>query len=68
MNEDCVDKNTNNAIETSQNPGDILAWGGDECVIWNTILPSGQGQIVGPRGVIWTLGTWNNVSCQFEDP
>ncbi|PCC75430.1 hypothetical protein SAMN02745121_03844 [Nannocystis exedens] len=67
--EDCVDKNGNGMIETSQNPADILPWGSDECIRWSTQLPIQVGNIgAGPRGVTWTPGTWDMNLCQFVDP
>ncbi|MCA9689098.1 MAG: lyase, partial [Myxococcales bacterium] len=67
--EDCVDKNNNNTIETSQNPNDIRPWDADECVIWSIVLPKSADHIgAGPRGVTWTLGSWSYDTCQFEDP
>ncbi len=67
--EDCVDKNNNGKIETSQNKSDLLAWDGDECKVWSIVHPIPQGDIgAGPRGVTWTPGTWDKVSCTFKDP
>ena len=69
--EDCVDKNNDGIIQTSQNKNDLLAWGADECVIWSLVHPEwGGSHANGPRGVTWTVGTWNddpNV-CAWEDP
>jgi len=72
--DDCVDKNNDNAITTSQNPNDLLAWNtendwADECIIWSTKLPAAPGDIgAGPRGVTWNIGTWNYDTCSYEDP
>jgi hypothetical protein len=67
--EDCVDKNNNGKIETSQNKADLLAWDADECKIWSIVNPSTPGQIgAGPRGVTWTPGTWDKQACAFKDP
>ena len=51
----CVDSNGNGIIDTSQGPGDVRAWGADECVLWHVPLPSG-GTVpnqYGPRPVAW---------------
>ncbi len=47
---DCVDQNGNNQIETSLGPTDVLAWGEDECMLWNTPLGAGD---VGARATAW---------------
>ena len=66
--EDCVDKNGNGQIDTSQNKNNLLAFGADECVIWSITLPFlGQWQH-GPRGVTWTPGTWSYEECKYVDP
>ena len=66
--EDCVDTNGNGMIDTSQNKGDIRAWGTDECVRWSIVHPFSGDQTGGPRGVTWTPGTLNENTCQFEEP
>ena len=67
--DDCIDKNSNGVIETSQNPGDIKAWLGDECVLWSVVLGEWSQQYThGPRGITWTLGTWNEDTCKYENP
>ena len=66
--EDCVDKNGNGMIETSQNKNDLLPWLADECVRWNIQWPyAGQFQD-GPRGVTWTPGTWDYNQCKYVNP
>ena len=48
--ERCQDKNNDNTITTSTGPNDVLPWGQDECVAWNTpLLPAS-------RPVAWTTG------------
>ncbi|RMG94281.1 MAG: hypothetical protein D6705_16550 [Deltaproteobacteria bacterium] len=48
--ERCQDKNNDNVITTSTGPNDVLPWGQDECVAWNTpLLPAS-------RPVAWTTG------------
>ncbi len=68
---DCVDLNNDNVIQTSQDKNDILPWGQDECVRWSIVHPAwGGSHSNGPRGITWTVGTWNddpNV-CAWEDP
>ena len=36
--EDCIDRNGNGSIETSHGPEEVLPWGEDECMVWNTPL------------------------------
>jgi hypothetical protein len=50
----CVDRNGDTAIRTSRGPDDVLDWGEDECMIWNTILPdSGATSAIGARATAW---------------
>lgn len=68
---DCVDTNNDNVITTSQNKDDVLAWGQDECVVWSLVHPEWGGSWAnGPRGITWTVGTWNDDPdvCAWEDP
>jgi len=65
---DCVDKNGNGQIETSQNKANLLAWGTDECVIWSIVHPYAGGHAPGPRGVTWTPGEWDYDQCKYVDP
>lgn len=65
---DCVDKNGNGAIETSQNKDDLLAWGTDECVLWNVpVNPISFGYQGGPRGTAWAPGDFNPQTCKYEN-
>ena len=66
--EDCVDKNGNGKIDTSQKPTDIRPWMQDECIRWSTAMPFKGDFGSGPRGVTWTPGTWDPNLCQFVDP
>jgi streptogramin lyase len=50
--EDCVDKNGNGTIETSNGPGTVFAWDEDECVLWNVEIPSDDHRR-GPRPIAW---------------
>lgn len=49
---DCVDTNGNGTIDTSTGPGDIKAWGEDECIAWNQPLPNANYD-AGGRPVGW---------------
>ncbi|MCY1060501.1 hypothetical protein [Nannocystis sp. SCPEA4] len=48
---DCVDHDGSGTIDTSTGAGDVLAWGADECVVWNTPLQPAA------RPAAWTSGT-----------
>lgn len=57
---DCVDKDGNGTIDTSQGPADILPWGDDECVLWHHPIAFPQGldnNQGGPRGMAWDGGS-----------
>jgi hypothetical protein len=62
--ERCVDFNGTPGIQTSTGPGDVLAWGQDECVLWQTPLP-GQAEH-GARPVAWE-GVGDD-DCALENP
>ena len=66
--EDCLDKNNNGMIETSQGPNNVLAWGTDECILWDKQWPFAGGFAAGPRGTTWTPGTWDYDQCKYVDP
>ncbi len=38
---DCPDTNGDGTVRTSTGPTDVLPWGQDDCVLWNTSLPDG---------------------------
>ncbi len=65
---DCVDKNGNGQIETSQNKANLLAFGADECMLWSIVHPTAGAGTPGPRGVTWTPGDWSYEECQYVDP
>ena len=65
---DCVDKNGNGTIDTSQNKNNILAFGADECVRWSVVLPFAGNHQSGPRGVTWTPGEWSYDECKYVEP
>jgi hypothetical protein len=50
--DDCPDTNGNGVKDTSDGPGNVLPWGQDECVLWNTTIPSDMYQH-GPRPTAW---------------
>ncbi|MCA9682845.1 MAG: hypothetical protein KC457_11655, partial [Myxococcales bacterium] len=60
--EDCADTNGIPGIQTSQNGGDIMPWGEDECLAWFKDLPHGDN-----RPMAWTNGTFNDQTCEWED-
>lgn len=64
--EDCVDLNGNGMIDTSSGPADILAWGTDECVLWEANLLPAAGQ--GSRAVAWEGGTIDPATCENTNP
>jgi streptogramin lyase len=66
--DDCVDKNGDGVIQTSQNKDDLLPWGTDECVLWNTLVnPISFGYAGGPRGTAWAPGDFNKDTCKYEN-
>jgi len=66
--EDCVDKNGNGMIDTSQNANDVRPWGEDECVRWQIQWPYGGQWHQGPRGITWTPGEWSVDECKYINP
>ncbi|MDC0675933.1 lyase [Nannocystis radixulma] len=65
---DCVDKNGDGVIQTSANKDDILPWGADECMLWNTpVSPVPFGYNGGPRGTAWAPGDFNPAACKYEN-
>jgi hypothetical protein len=46
----CVDGNGDGTIQTSTGPNDVLEWGQDECVLWETEL------FTGARAAAWDSG------------
>ncbi|NJK32719.1 MAG: hypothetical protein HC927_10090 [Deltaproteobacteria bacterium] len=63
--EDCVDKNDNGWIDTSNGPLDLMPWDADECVVWHLPLPSSGSR--GPRPVAWE-GALDNNDCIHDQP
>ncbi|MBK8266593.1 MAG: hypothetical protein IPK80_35370 [Nannocystis sp.] len=58
---DCVESNGIDGIQTSTGPGDVLAWGQEECVAWHRPLAYSDN-----RPVAWTKGTQNPQTCAYE--
>lgn len=61
--EDCVDKNNNNVIDTSTGPNDVLPFDEDECIAWHSFIDETTVQ----RPVAWTSGVLNEETCEYED-
>jgi streptogramin lyase len=59
---DCVESNGVPGIQTSTGPGDILAWGQEECVAWHAPIPHGDN-----RPVAWTSGYADPDTCDWFD-
>ena len=57
---DCIDANGNGTIDTSTGPGDVRAFGEDECLLWHLALPNGGSNTQGPRPTAWDAGASNN--------
>jgi streptogramin lyase len=60
--EDCQDTNGQPGIQTSSGPNDLLPFGTDECMAWNT--PFGY---TTQRPLAWAQGNFNQGTCQYED-
>lgn len=62
----CVDTNGDGTIQTSTGPNDVLAWGADECVLWETPL------FTGARAAAWDSGNdpenLDDMGCMVVDP
>jgi len=50
---ECDDRNDDGVIQTSTGPDDVLPWGEDECMIWNTPLPDAGAGAMGCRATAW---------------
>jgi hypothetical protein len=51
---DCQDRDLSGSIDTSRGGDDVLAWGEDECMIWNTTLPDPSAAAsIGARATAW---------------
>jgi hypothetical protein len=67
----CVDRNGDGVIRTSTGPNDILPWGEDECVIWNTSLPNSSlvravaAQDTDRGSYVW-VGGWSGIVYKLD--
>jgi hypothetical protein len=48
---DCIDRNSDGHIDTSSGPTDVLPFGDDECMLWNTKFPGAAS--IGARATAW---------------
>jgi hypothetical protein len=64
--DDCVDLDGSGTIETSTGPGNVMAWGTDECVLWNVPISSAQYEH-GPRPTAWE-GSVTQAGCAAPNP
>ncbi len=64
--ERCIDRNGNGVIETSGGATDVLRWGEDECVRWNSFLSTDADSTHGPRPVGWDIGEGDD-PCDVSD-
>jgi streptogramin lyase len=58
--DNCSESNGVPGIQTSKGPGDVLAWGQDECIGWHTPIPHGDN-----RPVAWTSGYADPDTCEW---
>lgn len=65
--ESCVDKNNDGMIQTSNGPGNVLALGQDECVLWTKVVPS-PGYGYGPRATAWEGAAPDPDTCISPPP
>lgn len=64
LHENCDEmKNGQPGLQTSTGKFDVLAWGQDDCVAWNTSFNGFNNQ----RPVAWTSGVLNQANCTVED-
>jgi len=62
----CQDKNNNGMIETSKD-STFLPWGLDECVNWDTPIPS-PSYTHGPRATAWEAVKQDEITCEMPVP
>lgn len=73
---DCPDTNGDGVVRTSTGPTDVLPWGQDDCVLWNTPLPDGgilraaaAQDTYGPDGnlisAVW-IGGWDGIVWKLD--
>jgi len=63
----CIDTNKNGSIDTSKAKNDLLAWDDEECIIWNTSIPSYTYQ-AGPRPTAWEWVEQDPETCETASP
>lgn len=67
----CIDRNGDGQITTSTGPNDVLEWGQDDCVLWNTALPNAglvravAAQDTDDGTYVW-VGGWNGVIYKLD--
>lgn len=67
--EDCIDRNNDGVITTSQNKDDLVAFADEECRIWTTpVSPAPAAYQGGPRGITWDPGVFNEGTCEYDAP
>jgi len=49
-------------VDTSSGPGDILAWGDEDCMAWHTPMA-----YISQRPVAWTQGVFDKSACAIID-
>jgi streptogramin lyase len=62
----CVDKNNNGMIDTATD-ANYLPWGEDECVLWDTPIPS-PSYTHGPRATAWEAVEQDLETCEMPTP
>jgi hypothetical protein len=58
LREDCIDRSGDGYIQTSTGGLDVMEWGEDECMLWNSVLNEGGSAGIGARATAWD-GTEN---------
>lgn len=76
LGEDCPDTNGDGVVTTSSGANDVLAWGEDDCVLWNTRLTDGDiiravaaqdlsSGTGASQSAVW-IGGWDGVAWKLE--
>ncbi|MGB1014054.1 MAG: hypothetical protein ACPG4T_07975 [Nannocystaceae bacterium] len=63
----CIDKDKDGSIDTSMSKNDVLAWDEEECILWNTEIPSYTYQ-AGPRPTAWEWVQEDPETCETAVP
>ena len=66
LNVRCKDNNNNGMIDTATD-ANFLPWGEDECVVWNTPIPS-PSYTHGPRATAWEAVEMDPDTCEYPAP